>query len=186
MLATGGVPTIPDIPGINNNTIGVDDLYLQIKEDLELISPGDFRDMGYYWKNLGKNVIIIGGTIEGVGLAEYLAAKCINVSVLDEGDIYGQGPVGPQPQDEQKMKPYSRISYETITETGVTFITKEGEKKTLETDTIIIATSPLPNTELLKAFEGMAPEVYLVGREDKEPNTIMNAIGNGYWLAHGI
>jgi hypothetical protein len=32
----------------------------------------------------------------------------------------------------------------------------------------------------------MAPEVYFVGKDDKEPSTIMNAIGNGFWLAQGI
>ena len=142
--------------------------------------------MGYYWKTLGKDVVIIGGTIEGVGLGGYLADKCKNVTIIDEGDIYGEGPMGPQPQDERKMTTYSGITYETISETRVTFITNKGEKKTLEADTIIIATNPRPDTELLKTFEGMAPEVYLVGLEDKEPSTIMNAIGNGYWLAHGI
>ena len=68
----------------------------------------------------------------------------------------------------------------------MTFTTKEGERKTLEADTIIIATSPLPDTGLLKAFEGMAPEVYLVGMEDNEAGSIMNAIGNGFRLAQGI
>ena len=184
VLATGGVPTVPDIPGINGNTIPLDDLYLQIKDDLGLIAPSDFREMGYYWDSVGKNVVIIGGTIEGTSLAEYLADKCRNVSVVEEGDIYGVGPMAPW--DEQKVTALSGVTYEAITETGVTLMTKEGEKKTLEADTIITATSPRPDTELLKAFEGMAPEVYLVGKEDKEPSTIMNAIGNGFWLAQGI
>ena len=186
VLAAGSVPTVPDIPGIDGNTIGLDDLYLQIKDDLGLIAPRDLREMGYYWKSLGKDVVIIGGTMEGTGLAEYLAGKCLNVTVVDEGDIYDTGPMGPQPRDEQKVTSYSNVHYEAITKTGVTFITKEGEKKTLEADKIIIATSPRPNTGLLHAFEGMAPEVYLVGKEDKESNTIMNAIGNGFQLAQWI
>jgi thioredoxin reductase len=88
--------------------------------------------------------------------------------------------------DSRKVTTLSGVTYEAITETGVTLMTKKGEKKTLKADTIITATSPRPNTELLKAFEGTAPEVYLVGKDDEEPSSIMNAIGNGFWLAQGI
>jgi hypothetical protein len=42
------------------------------------------------------------------------------------------------------------------------------------------------NTELLKAVEGKAPEVYLVGSEDPEPGCIMNAIGNAYRIARAV
>jgi thioredoxin reductase len=124
--------------------------------------------------------------MEGTGLAEYLADRCVNVTVVDEGDIYGTGPTGPQPRDEQKVTTFFGARYEAITKTGMTFITVEGVRKTLEADTIIIATSPLPHTGLLKVFEGMAPEIYLVGMEDREPGSIMNAIGNGFLLAQGI
>jgi len=184
VLATGCVPTVPNIPGINGNTIGLDDLYLQIKDDLGLIAPRDLREMGYYWDSVGQNVVIIGGTIEGTALAEYLVDKCRNVSVVDEGDIYGTGMM--PAWDSRKVTTLSGVTYEAIAETGVTLMTKEGEKKTLKADTIIIATSPRPNTELLKAFEGTAPEVHLVGKDDKEPSSIMNAIGNAFWLAQGI
>jgi thioredoxin reductase len=80
----------------------------------------------------------------------------------------------------------SGVTFKKVTETGVTLTTKEGEKKTLKADTVITATSPRSDTELLKQFEGMVPEVYLVGSEDKESGSIMNAIGNGFWLAQGI
>jgi hypothetical protein len=65
-------------------------------------------------------------------------------------------------------------------------ITKEGKRLTIEADTIITATSPRLNTELLKAIEGKAPETYLIGIEDKEPSSIMNAIGNAYRVARAI
>jgi hypothetical protein len=35
-------------------------------------------------------------------------------------------------------------------------------------------------------MEGKAPEVYLVGADDKEPSSIMNAIGNGYRVARSV
>ena len=94
--------------------------------------------------------------------------------------------MGPQPQNEWKVTNYPRVAYEAVTETGVTFITKEGEKKAIAADSVITATSPRPDTGLLKQFEGMSPEVYLIGNEDREPGTIMNAIGSAFRLAQGI
>ncbi len=186
VLATGGVPVVPDIPGIHGNAVGWHDLYLQIKDDLSLITPRDLRKMGYYWKSIGRKVVIIGGTTEGTALAEFLADRCIDVCILDEGHVYGTGPMGPQPRNEKKITCFSGVKYEAVTETGVIFITEEGEKKTLEADRIIFAASPVPDTGLLKVFEGIAPEVYLTGNEDREPNTILNAIGSAFRLAKGI
>jgi NADPH-dependent 2,4-dienoyl-CoA reductase/sulfur reductase-like enzyme len=184
VLATGGVSTAPDIPGVSDHSIRLDELYLRIKDELELIAPADFRKMGYCWKSIGRNVVIIGGTIEGTGLAEFLAEKCRNVTVVDEGDIYSAGPMAPR--SERKVTALSGVTFESVTETGVTLTTKDGQKKILKADTVITATTPRPDTVLLKQFEGMAPEVYLVGSEDKEPGTIMNAIGNGFRLVQGI
>jgi len=42
------------------------------------------------------------------------------------------------------------------------------------------------NTELLKDVEGKAAEVYLVGMDDKEHGSIMNAIGNAYRIAKAV
>ncbi|MBN2417981.1 MAG: FAD-dependent oxidoreductase [Deltaproteobacteria bacterium] len=181
ILAAGGVRTVPAIPIIKHNTAGVDDLYLQIKNDLDMIPPADLRKMGYYWKSIGKNVVILGGTIAGVGLAEYLTERGINVTIVDEGDIYKTGS-----RKEHKVTKFPCATYGAVTETGMTFITKEGDTKNLEADKTIIATSPVPNIDLYKAFEGRAPEVYLVGMEDREPSTIMNAIGNAFRLAQEI
>jgi hypothetical protein len=34
---------------------------LKLKNDLGSIAPRDFREMGYYWKTLGRNVVILAG-----------------------------------------------------------------------------------------------------------------------------
>ena len=47
--------------------------------------------------------------------------------------------------------------------------------------------TPRPNTELLEAYEGKAPEVYLVdGSDGKGLDSIMDAIGNGYRVAKAV
>jgi 2,4-dienoyl-CoA reductase (NADPH2) len=186
ILAPGGIPTVPDIPGgiKRSNVVSIDDLYHRMKADLELVEPGILRWMSRYWEPVGKNVVIIGGTIEGCGLAGFLAERRRNVTIVDEGKILGGEPLMRFPSM-QKVKTISEIRYEEITNEGLK-VSKEGKSQTIEADTIITATSPKPNTELLKAIEGKAPEVCLLGLEDKEPGSIMNAIGNGYRIARAI
>ncbi|MBN1567769.1 MAG: FAD-dependent oxidoreductase [Acidobacteria bacterium] len=186
ILATGGVPTTPAIPGIDrNNVIRMDDLYRKMKDDLELIEPGIMRGMSRYWESIGKNVLILGGTIEGSGLAEFLVERCRDVTLVAENTIWGDEPLLRSPSME-KVTRIAESRFEEITDKGLIITSKEGKRRLIEADTIITATSPRLNTELFKAVEGKVPEAYLIGSDDKEPGNIMNAIGNGYRIAKAI
>ena len=186
ILAPGGIPTVPEIPGMaRRNVVSIDDLYRGMKDDLDLIEPGIMRWMSRYWESVGKRVVIIGGTIEGAGLAEFLVERCRNVVLVDGSAIWGDAPLLRSPSME-KVTRMPEVRYDHITDKGLIVITREGQKEIIEADTVITASSPGLNTQLLKAVEGKAPEVYLVGSEDPEPGCIMNAIGNGYRIARAI
>jgi 2,4-dienoyl-CoA reductase (NADPH2) len=186
ILAIGGTPTVPEIRGLNrSNVVSVDDLYQRMKDDLELVEPGILRWMSRYWESVGKNVVIIGGTIEGCGLAGFLVERYRNVTLVDTDKILGGEPLWRFPLL-KKVTIMPEVQYEEIADKGLIVTTREGKRLTIEADTIITATSPGLNIELFKSIEGMAPEVYLIGIEDKEPSSIMNAIGNGYRIARAI
>jgi 2,4-dienoyl-CoA reductase (NADPH2) len=186
ILATGGMPAVPEIHGIDrSNVVSIDDLYRKMKDDLELIEPGIMRWMAKYWEFIGKTVAVIGGTIEGSGLAQFLVERCRNVTIAEQGTIWGDEPLLRSPSME-KVTRMPGVKYEEITDKGLIVTTRDGKRQTIEADTVITATSPRLNTDLLKALEGKVPEVYLVGNEDKEPSSIMTAIGNGYRLARAI
>jgi len=186
ILATGGIPTVPQIKGVNgSNVISIDEIYRRMKEDLDQIEPSVMRWMERYWDFIGKRVVIIGGTIEGSGLAEFLAERCRNVTLVDEDLIWGDDPLVRTPSMEKVIRMPS-VKCEEITDKGVVLTSREGRKQTVEADTIITASRPRLNTDLLKAVEGSVPEVYLIGLDDREPSSIMNAIGNGYKTAKSI
>ena len=186
ILAPGGVPTAPEIPGIaRDNVVSIEDLHRRVKDDLDLIEPGIMRWMNPYWESIGKRVVIIGGTIEGVGLAEFLVERCRKVTLVDENAIWGDTPLLRSPSLE-KVARMAEVRYEQITDKGLVVTTREEKTVLIEADTIITASSPRLNTELLRAVEGKAPEIYLIGSEDPEPGCIMNAIGNGYRIARAI
>ncbi len=186
ILAPGGIPTVPDMRGIDRcNTVRADDLYCRMKEDLKLIEPSIMRGMARYWEFIGKKVLIIGGTVAGSALAEFLVERCRDVTLVDTGLIWGDEPLLRSPSME-KVTRMPEVRYDDITDKRLTVITREGQKRTIEADTIITAANPRPNTELLKAVEGKVPEAYLVGIEDKEPRSIMNAINHGYRIGKSI
>jgi NADPH-dependent 2,4-dienoyl-CoA reductase/sulfur reductase-like enzyme len=97
------------------------------------------------------------------------------VSVVEESDELGEGmnlylKAKLIPWFEaKKVGLYPGAKYEEITPKGVTVTTKEGERKTLEADTVMIIERDRKNDALYKELEGRAPELYLIGdaREDK-------------------
>jgi pyruvate/2-oxoglutarate dehydrogenase complex dihydrolipoamide dehydrogenase (E3) component len=77
------------------------------------------------------------------------------------------------------------VKYEEITDRGLTITTKEGKKFTIEADTVVTALPMRPNTELLKAWEGAAPEVHAIG-DCKDPQLVVDAIAAGSRIARAI
>ena len=71
------------------------------------------------------------------------------------------------------------IKYQGITPDSLIVITKEGERKTIEVDTIVLAAGAIPEQKLYGELKEKVPETYLVG-DCVEPRTIREAIADGY------
>ncbi len=68
----------------------------------------------------------------------------------------------------------TEVKYKPITDKGLTIITKEGKRQTMEADTIIIAMPLTPNIEIFKDLAGRVPEVYAIrSRAFHEPSSEM-------------
>jgi 2,4-dienoyl-CoA reductase (NADPH2) len=177
ILATGGVPRLPDIPGIKgaNVVAGPDRRY----------SPED------YIKLLGERVVIIGGAIQGCELAEVLVRQGKQVTIVDTAAEMGGGMAREirarllwwLTQKGVAMMP--SVRYEAITDKGLTVTTSEGKRQTIEADTIVSALPLAADKDLLKKLEGKVPEVYAIGG-CAEPGLMMDAINDGSRIAHAI
>jgi 2,4-dienoyl-CoA reductase (NADPH2) len=54
----------------------------------DVMEPSIMRGLTIYWQSIGKRVVIVdGGSIEGLSLAEYLSERCRAVTLVDTGDI---------------------------------------------------------------------------------------------------
>ena len=192
-LAAGGIPTVPEIPGIERpNVISGADLHRMLKFFLRFLGPKTLRWLSKFYMPVGKRVVIIGGAIQGCELAEFLTKRSRKVVIVDKSEAMGEGMV-------KTMKEHLFIWFEKkgvamikgvkeyveITDKGLTIITKEGKRQTIEADTIVSAPPLAPNTGLLKDLEGRVPEVYTIG-DCKEPLLIADAIGAGLRIARAL
>lgn len=193
ILATGGLPFVPEIPGIyRRNVITNTKLHRQLKFFLKLFGPNTLRWLTKFWMPLGKRVVIIGGAIQGCELAEFLVKRGRKVTIVDTAETLCElMPV----RNKIKLlkwlpkKGATLISgikeYVEITKNGLVIITGEGKRQIIEADTIVTALPLRPNTELFKTLEGKVPEIYNVG-DCREPRLIINAIAEGNHIARSI
>jgi 2,4-dienoyl-CoA reductase (NADPH2) len=192
ILATGGIPTLPDIPGINSRSVlSSTNLHRSLKIYLRFLGPRVLRWLTKFWMPLGKNVVIIGGAIQGCELAEFLVKRGRKVTIVDTAEEMGEGLVGNTKTrllwwfSKKGVTMMTGVKYEEITDKGLTIITKEGKRQTIPANTIVPAIPLTPNSELLKSLEGKAPEIYPIG-DCKEPQLILDAIADGSRIAHVI
>jgi 2,4-dienoyl-CoA reductase (NADPH2) len=192
IVATGGVPVTPDIPGIDNRKVVSNaKLHKSLKTYMNIFGREMLHRLTKIWMPVGKNVVIIGGGIHGLELAEFLIKRGRNVTIVESSENLGEGMGDVFLMhltlwfERKGITTMTGVKYEEITDKGLTITTKEGERKTLEADTIIPALPFGPNMELAKMLEGKVPEVYAVG-DCKDPLLIADAIGTGSRIAQTI
>jgi 2,4-dienoyl-CoA reductase (NADPH2) len=185
VMAAGAVFNNLDIPGSNRRSVvRSSQLHNQLKFYLRFLGSKALHQLTRLWMPLGKRVVVVGGTIIGCELTEFLTKRHREVTIVHTDKALGEGiTIEDQMRffpwlDKKGIKRYTEVKYEEITDKGLVITTKEGDKKTLEADTIIVALPLLPNTGILKSLEGKAPETYTAG-SCLEPGLIVNAIADG-------
>jgi pyruvate/2-oxoglutarate dehydrogenase complex dihydrolipoamide dehydrogenase (E3) component len=192
ILATGGVSAIPEIPGIKGfKVINNDKLHKRLKLALRFLGPKVLEQLTKWWMPIGNRVVIIGGALAGCQLAEFLIKRGRKVTIVDTVKTLGDGLLANDPTrlfkwfNQKGVTIMAEVKYEEITERGLVITTQEGERKTLEADTIITSLPLLPTVDLLKSLEGEVPEIYQIG-DCRESGFIHSAIADGSRIARMI
>jgi 2,4-dienoyl-CoA reductase (NADPH2) len=193
IIATGGVPTVPDIPGIDRpNVVSNAELHRKLKLYLRFVGPDTLRWLTKFYLPVGKRVIIIGGSLHGCELGEFLVKRGRQVAIVEKSEKLGEGMVDVIQAylfTWFRKKGVTLISgvkeYVEITSRGLTIVTRDGEKKTLEADTIIPALPLTPDMTLFESLQGKVPEIYAAG-DCQEPLLIADAIGGAHKIARNI
>jgi 2,4-dienoyl-CoA reductase (NADPH2) len=193
IIATGGIPAAPDIPGVEKKIVVKNaDLQRQLKFFLKFFTPRMLRRLTRLWMPIGRKVVVIGTDIHGCELAEFLTKRGRRVIIVDKAETPGEGMI-----NHLKFQLFWWFSqkgvemingvreYVRITDKAIVIRTTEGYNRTITADNIIPATAFKPDTALFQALQGKVPEVYAVG-DCAEPKLIVDAIGSGFKVARGI
>jgi len=193
VIATGGIPTVPEISGIKGrNVLSVPDLHRRVKGYLNFFGPRVLRWLTQFYLPIGRKVIVVGGALQGGEITEFLVKRGRQVTWIDSASTLKDNRL-PNARtlrlfrwlDKKGVTMMTEVKYEEITDKGLTITTNDGKRQILEADSIIPVMPWAPNTELAKSLEGKVAEVYPIG-DCKEPRLILDAVGEGFRVARDI
>ena len=192
IIATGGIPVVPQIPGIDTpRVVKNSDLHRMLKFFMKFVGPKTLRMLTRLWMPIGKRVVIIGGGIQGCELAEFLVKRGRKVTIVDSADALGEGMIRHLKYQlfwwfrKKGVVMMPRVEPLAVTEKGLTVLTRQGYKQTIEADTVVPAIPMRPNRELFKSLQGKVPEIYAVG-DCSNPRLIADAIADGWRVGNSI
>ena len=136
------------------------------------------------WMPLGKKVAIIGSDFVACELAQFLVERGRKVVILGSGQQMAAELAIPSRwilMDsllKSGVTMLTEVKCEEITGGGVVITNKEGERQTIEADTVVFAEGIEPNPELFQAIEGRVWQIYRAG-DCKGLGLIKGAIADG-------
>lgn len=169
IVATGAVPIIPNIPGVNGRSVVT---------ALEVLGGS---------KEVGENIVVVGGGSIGCETAEFLHQAAKRVTIIEMLDHIG-GDIGAWNRwvVMDRLIPIMRIetnaTLEEITTKGVR-ITRFGKhKEFFEADTVVLALGMMASDGITRDLEGKVASLHKAG-DCIKPGKIKDAIGGGFRAA---
>ena len=167
IVASGGIPIVSEIPGADRPSVATAQDVLSGRAEA------------------GQNVVIIGGGMVGCETGHYLAEKGKKIVIIEilKRMASDMAPMARRRLldglREKQVTMLTEATCEEIAEGSVTVTTGEGQKDTVQADTVILAVGYQKNDDLLQALEGKVSEVYCIG-DSSEPRRITDAVNEGY------
>ncbi len=167
VLAIGVKQIVPEIPGLDTS------------HPVDAISVLEKRVA------VGNRVVVIGAELVACEVAEFLAQQGKKVSIFRRGPEVASK-VSPSIRiplldrlEKQGVTMLTGVTYHKVDDNKLTITTKDGTRRTLEADTIVLAAGAVPNRELYQEIKNKVTEVKLAG-DCVSPRNIHEAITEGY------
>lgn len=159
-------------------------LTVPVAEGREVLGPGPIL---FGKKEGGKNNVIIGAGLVGSEIAEFLAEKGKQVTVVErlsssagEMDVINRT-ILLQKLNKYGVKIHLNANVKEITATKVIITDSTGKEIELEADTVINATGFDPNNDPFFKLKDIVKDVHIIG-DAKKPSNIHDAVHEGYQL----
>ncbi|MFC1961670.1 FAD-dependent oxidoreductase [Chloroflexota bacterium] len=173
IIATGAIPIIPEIPGVEKSIVATAIDILLGKKDI------------------GEEIVVIGGGLVGCEIAAFLAAKGKKVTIVEMmrdlvPDMY-------MANRHMLLEMLARCNVKSLTDTtaieivddGVIIKGNSGDKINLKADTVALAAGMKTHSELQDKLKDNLPIIHAVG-DCIQPRKIINAIWEAYRIARLI
>lgn len=192
VIAAGGRNPSPDIGGITGkNVVTSISLKKKVMPFLQIFGPNVLSFLTKLWVPIGKKVVIVGGSIQGCEIAEFLVKRGRNVTLLDEDGQLGAG----IPEAKRlrligwlmgkNVQLFTKAKIETASQQKVCITTEDKKNVTLSADHVIIISDTHANKSLVKVSMRHVPEIYVVG-DSENPGLIVDAIADGFKIGNEI
>ena len=194
-LATGASVSQREIPG-SDSKIVVSDKFLRAGLDLALkvAGPSKLSKATERWMPVGKTVLVMGGDVKAVQLAEFLAKRDRKVTLVCEEDDMQYGEGLPRLNNfklnewfkEKGVQVIKNVRFEEITEKGLVYTGKDGKRTTLSADSVVPVYPLKKNEDLGESLQGKVPEVYAIGACKNPKALIVDAVEDAAKIASTI
>ncbi|MFI2230131.1 oxidoreductase [Nocardia testacea] len=150
-------------------------------------SPAAIRAVTRRYLPIGKNIVVIGGSLVGLELAEFLAERGRNVTLLEEGRQLGVPMAMPRRwtavrhAGEAGVRLHRGATVLRITGTHVEFRIGE-QMSSAPADMVVVASDVSARAPLAEALVGTVPEIHVVGDAAKV-DYIQGAIHSAWEVA---
>lgn len=170
IIAVGSSPIIPNLPGIDGENV---------------IWAGNV-DTGNV--KVGDRVVLAGAGLTGSETALFLAEKGKKVTIIDMQNLeqIDQGiPFINIIKLRSMLKLYNvevitGVKLEGVTDMGAIVLDKNLNRREIPCDTVVLSLGVKPREEVVQLFNGLAPEVHVIGDCHTERGNLWNATNNGF------
>ena len=148
------------------------------------------RSLSKRWMPIGKNVVVVGGGLVGVELAEFLAERKRKVTVLESGEKFGIEMAHPRRARALHEARGHGVSFVASAElvairSGEVDFRVDETIQTIRADDVVLASGVLPDESLADLFRSAGFDVRVVG-DASTVGYIEGAVRSGYVAARGL
>jgi 2,4-dienoyl-CoA reductase (NADPH2) len=187
VIAAGASHSTFDIPGGESpKVLKAEKLHKQLKFWLKFFSSAQMQKLSKIHMPVGKEVVVVGGTLHGCELAEFLTKRGRKVSMVHNGPEEELGD-RMTVDDLENFWPWlkqhgvpvwSGVDYEKVTDEGLQIRLKDKRTYIIKGKHIITTQDFVPNNKLAEKLSGLVDETYNIG-SCAEPGLIVDAIRDG-------
>jgi len=188
VIAAGPDHARTNLPGaVAPKCVQAEKMHRLVKTFLRFFTSRQLQRLSRMWMPIGKSVVILGGTLHGFQLAEFLAKRGRTVTVVHNGPEKELGDRMTIDDlhylvawfKQNHVSVWDNAVYKEITPEGLKIAQHGRLPYLLKGENVIDTQDLIPNRKMIDRLSGLVAETHVIG-SCKEPGMIVDAIQDGH------